>query len=139
MDAALTAQAKENAARMEELQDKLKTAATKESALQTELDKARADLKTARQQVKTARASGEAAAKADADAAKAEAAQAKREAERLQKQLAMSDPVTVEFKAHFATAQAEIAACRSALVNAPPELQEKFRAALAALGKTLTQ
>ncbi len=139
VDAALTAQAKENAARMEELQDKLKTAATKESALQTELDMARAYLKTARQQAKTARASGEAAAKADADAAKAEAAQAKREAERLQKQLAMSDPVTVEFKAHFATAQAEIAACRSALVNAPPELQEKFRAALAALGKTLTQ
>lgn len=139
VDAALATQAKENAAQMEELLDKLKTASAKESALQVELNKVKAELQASKQQAKTAKANGEATARADADAAKAEAEAAKKEVERLQKQLAMSDSATAEFKAHFATAQSEIAACRSALLNAAPEVQEKLRAALVALGRTLVE
>ena len=137
VDAALADQAKENARQMQELQEKLRSATLQEDELQKKLAKAKADLAEAKQKAKNAKAEGEARYRSAADAAKAEAEEAKLEAEQLRKKLAMSDPATAEFKAHFATAQAEIAACRQIAENAPPEVREKLQAAMVALAKTL--
>ena len=137
VDTALAGQAKEHARQMQELQEKLRSATIQEDELQKKLAKAKADLAEARQNAKKAKAEGEAANQAAAEAAKREAEEAKREAEQLRKQLAMSDPATAEFKAHFATAQAELDACRRIAEDAPPEVREKLQAAMVALGKTL--
>lgn len=137
VDAALADQAKENARQMQELQEKLRSATLQGEELQKKLGKVKADLAEAKQREKAAKAEGEAAYRSAADAAKVEAEAAKREAERLRKELAMADPVTAEFKAHFATAQAELATCRRIAENAPPEVREKLHAAMTALGKTL--
>lgn len=130
VDAALADQAKENDRQMKELQEKLRSATIQEDELQKKLAKAKADLAEAKQKAKNAKAEGEEKYRSVADAAKAEA-------EQLRKKLAMSDPATAEFKAHFATAQAEIAACRQIAENAPPEVREKLQAAMVALAKTL--
>lgn len=130
VDAALADQAKENDRQMQELQEKLRSATIQEDELQKKLAKAKADLAEAKQKAKNAKAEGEEKYRSVADAAKAEA-------EQLRKKLAMSDPATAEFKAHFATAQAEIAACRQIAENAPPEVREKLQAAMVALAKTL--
>lgn len=130
VDAALADQAKENDRQMQELQEKLRSATIQEDELQKKLAKAKADLAEAKQKAKNAKAEGEEKYRSVADAAKAEA-------EQLRKKLAMSDPATAEFKAHFATAQAEIAACRQIAENAPPEVREKLRSAMAALGNSL--
>lgn len=130
VDAALADQAKENARQMQELQEKLRSAAIQEDELQKKLAKAKADLAEAKQKAKNAKAEGEEKYRSAADAAKAEA-------EQLRKKLAMSDPATAEFRAHFATAQSELAACRRIAEDAPPEVREKLRSAMAALGKTL--
>ena len=130
VDAALADQAKENDRQMKELQEKLRLATIQEDELQKKLAKAKADLAEAKQKAKNAKAEGEEKYRSVADAAKAEA-------EQLRKKLAMSDPATAEFKAHFATAQAEIAACRQIAENAPPEVREKLQAAMVALAKTL--
>ena len=137
VDAALADQAKENARQMQELQEKLRSATLQGEELQKKLGKVKADLAEAKQREKAAKAEGEAAYRSAADAAKVEAEAAKREAERLRKELAMADPVTAEFKAHFATAQAELATCRRIAGDAPPEVRKKLHAAMAALGKTL--
>lgn len=137
VDAALADQAKENARQMQELQEKLRSATLQEDELQKKLAKAKADLAEAKQKAKNAKEEGEAKYRSAADAAKAEAEEAKWEAERLRKQLAMADPVTAEFKAHFATAQTEIDACRRIAEDAPPGVREKLQAAMVALGKTL--
>lgn len=130
VDAALADQAKENDRQMQELQEKLRSATIQEDELQKKLAKAKADLAEAKQKAKNAKAEGEEKYRSVADAAKAEA-------EQLRKKLAMSDPATAEFKAHFATAQAEIAVCRQIAENAPPEVREKLQAAMVALAKTL--
>lgn len=137
VDAALADQAKENARQMQELQEKLRSATLQGEELQKKLGKVKADLAEAKQRAKADKAEGEAAYRSAADAAKVEAEAAKREAERLRKELAMADPVTAEFKAHFTTAQAELAACRRIAGDAPPEVREKLQAAMVALGKTL--
>lgn len=137
VDAALADQAKENARQMQELQEKLRSATLQGEELQKKLGKVKADLAEAKQRAKADKAEGEAAYRSAADAAKVEAEAAKREAERLRKELAMADPVTAEFKAHFTTAQMELAACRRIAGDAPPEVREKLHAAMTALGKTL--
>lgn len=139
VDAALADQAKENDRQMQELQEKLRSATIQEDELQKKLAKAKADLAEAKQKAKNAKAEGEARYRSAADAAKAEAEEAKLEAEQLRKKLAMSEPATAEFKAHFATAQVEIAACRRIAENAPPEVRKKLQAAMVALAKTLEE
>lgn len=126
--AALADAAKEHAAEMNAMVEKLNASAKEKDKLEKKL----MDAKNVAAKAEANAASGSAVYKAEAERAKAEV-------ERLRREVAMADPVTAEFKGLFEQASVIAAKLIRLASEAPEASAPNLRAALDALGKQISE
>lgn len=128
VEEALDQAAKEHAAEMDKMVEKLNASAKEKEKLEKKLTDA-----------KNAAAKAEANAASGSEAYKAEAERARAEAERLRREVAMADPITAEFKGLFEQASVIAAKLLRLASEAPEASAPNLRAALDALGKQISE
>lgn len=128
VEAALADAAKEHAAEMNAMVEKLNASAKEKDKLEKKL----MDAKNVAAKAEANAASGSAVYKAEAERAKAEV-------ERLRREVAMADPVTAEFKGLFEQASVIAAKLIRLASEAPEASAPNLRAALDALGKQISE